>query len=857
MSPKVSVVIPVYNASAYLPQCLDTILLQTLMDIEVICVNDGSTDNSSEVLAAYTQMDERLKVIHQENAGAAVARNRGMKEATGEYIIFLDADDFFAADMLEKMLAAAQKDQSDVVVCGYYIFDSVKQQCLRAVLPSLPEKVASPFAPADCPEKLFTFMSPNAWTKLVRTDFIKKEGILFDDQPYCNDLFFTCSALALARKISVIPAPFIFYRVNTKTQISFNKTKNILPLLSTFSRLYDTLKDKGVKNFEHNYFDRLMVNLYYELGHRSRKTQVESLMSIRKMLPPEIIHQFFLTGERPAVSIIVPVYNAAKFLPECLDSCIHQTLEDIEIICVDDGSTDNSLDILQQYARRDKRIKIITQENQGLPISRNNAMSIAAGKYIQFLDSDDYLDTKACECLYFYAEIFGLDMLFFTAVDFQDETKELVDIPYHNLTWLPEDFIPVFTWQNVKEVIMGVAVTACLTFYKHDFLKENNIHWINQRLCYEDSPFFIESFFKAKRVGALKEPFYQRRVHGAAITQNMANNFPDYCKICRMTLKIAKQYADDEAFLHLFYGYTQKVYANYLPLPASAKIKFVHTLLALYNDLKNEYGLPLSDEIEERFKTVSNPCPVRGKYKIAILYIATGKYIDFWKKFYKATEKYFLPEHEKTYFLFTDHQDLDLPKNVVPVHIENEVWPYITLKRYHYFCDQKETLKKFDYLYFMNANLIFQAPIGNEVLPSSEQGLMVTIHPWYLSVQRERFTYETNQRSKAYIAPNEGRYYFMGSFNGGTSQAFLKLAEKIKEWTDIDLTNNVIPLWHDESMLNRYMIDYMNKKNPLVLLPEYVVPGDMNLKYEGIKGILLDKKRELGMDYLRQIKKYD
>ena len=117
MAPKVSVIVPVYNVAEYLGQCLDTILLQTLQDIEVICVDDGSTDNSLNILNTYAMFDERLKVIHQENAGAGPARNRGIKEATGDFLIFLDGDDFFHPEMLEKMVVKAEEDNSDVVIC--------------------------------------------------------------------------------------------------------------------------------------------------------------------------------------------------------------------------------------------------------------------------------------------------------------------------------------------------------------------------------------------------------------------------------------------------------------------------------------------------------------------------------------------------------------------------------------------------------------------------------------------------------------------------------------------------------------------------------------------------------------------
>ena len=114
---KVSVIIPVYNVEQYLNQCLDSVINQTLKDIEIICVDDGSTDNSFKMLEEYAQKDNRIKVIHQKNKGAAAARNEGLYIAQGKYLSFLDSDDFFEIDMLEQMYNCAEKYNTDIVVC--------------------------------------------------------------------------------------------------------------------------------------------------------------------------------------------------------------------------------------------------------------------------------------------------------------------------------------------------------------------------------------------------------------------------------------------------------------------------------------------------------------------------------------------------------------------------------------------------------------------------------------------------------------------------------------------------------------------------------------------------------------------
>ena len=116
---KISVVVPVYNVGVYLEKCLDSLLAQTLDDIEILCINDGSTDNSLEILQKYAQKDERIKIFDKENEGQGVGRNIGIKNATGEFIAFVDPDDWVELDMYEKMYAQAKKLDSQVVFCDY------------------------------------------------------------------------------------------------------------------------------------------------------------------------------------------------------------------------------------------------------------------------------------------------------------------------------------------------------------------------------------------------------------------------------------------------------------------------------------------------------------------------------------------------------------------------------------------------------------------------------------------------------------------------------------------------------------------------------------------------------------------
>ncbi len=242
--------------------------------------------------------------------------------------------------------------------------------------------------------------------------------------------------------------------------------------------------------------------------------------------------------------------------------------------------------------------------------------------------------------------------------------------------------------------------------------------------------------------------------------------------------------------------------------------------------------------------------------KIAILYIATGKYIVFWKDFFTSCEKYFLAGYRKEYFVFTDATEFEQSTNqrVHRISHKQSGWPYDTLMRFHVFSGIKEKLQAFDYIFFFNANMLFVQTVNpEEFLPDGKKddGLMVTLHPGYFNQPRSNLPYEQEQAaSKAYITRAEGKYYFMGGLNGGKSEAYIKLIESLKINTQVDLNHNIIAKWHDESHLNKYMLD----KNPKVLSPAYGYPEGRKLPFEP-KIIIRDKNKYGGHSFLRNEKR--
>lgn len=180
---KVSVIIPVYNVESYLPRCIESVQNQTETDIEIILVDDGSTDNCGEICDRYAENDSRIKVIHQQNGGLGAARNTGIQATTSPYILFADSDDYMDADLAEKAYLAAETHQADIVMFGY---NRVYEDGRVDYSYNLPESLTNQTACSleMCPELLTA--TPSAWNKLYKTCLF--DGVCFPPRAWYEDL---------------------------------------------------------------------------------------------------------------------------------------------------------------------------------------------------------------------------------------------------------------------------------------------------------------------------------------------------------------------------------------------------------------------------------------------------------------------------------------------------------------------------------------------------------------------------------------------------------------------------------------------------------------------------------------------
>ena len=225
------------------------------------------------------------------------------------------------------------------------------------------------------------------------------------------------------------------------------------------------------------------------------------------------------------VSVILCAYNEEKYISKAIESILNQTLTDLELIIVNDGSTDNTLNIINSF--KDNRIRLINQENIGLGASRNKAMKIASGEYVTFLDADDWFSSNALKETYNEASLKNTDITFFQMVNYDDAEGRFYENDWFNLNSFDESFDGVvFTPHDCKDFLFDLSVSACQKFYKNSFLQKSMVKF-PEGIYFEDMPFFFEIFLKAQRISIIRKHFYYRRKHAKSITHIVDCNYLD------------------------------------------------------------------------------------------------------------------------------------------------------------------------------------------------------------------------------------------------------------------------------------------------------------------------------------------
>lgn len=333
------------------------------------------------------------------------------------------------------------------------------------------------------------------------------------------------------------------------------------------------------------------------------------------------------------ISVVIPIYNVEDYLEECLDSIVNQTFTDLEIICVNDGSKDNSLEILKEYAKKDDRIIVIDQENGGHAVATNVGMDRATGKYLFLMDSDDKLKLDALELTYNAAEEKDVDFVLFQAINYDDEKDQFYEAENYSMNRVA-DFVGenVFSIDDIGELSFEIAVTPWTKLYNRKFIENSHIRFA-EGLIFEDNIFFWEVLIQAERIYFLREHLFYRRWYESSSTMAGDLRFTDSIAINTMIIDVFEKYGKlTDRFKNR--SYNRKVSLTFLRF-TQIKPEFKETF---FDEMQKNFKYWVRDnEFYEYLQSIMLP---RNKFLLeSILKSKTAKELDYLVKNYDLEEE--------------------------------------------------------------------------------------------------------------------------------------------------------------------------------------------------------------------------
>ena len=393
----ISIVIPIYNAEKYLEECLNSIKNQTYKNIEVIMVNDGSKDNSETICKRFSEDDTRFRYFTKVNGGVSSARNLGLDNVKGEYITFIDADDWIAEKHLELLINSIKKTNSDIGVSSYKEFNNKDTYYIRVYTKQ--EKNLLNFEKMNRDKFLSLFpklMSANvcfnnAVSKLFRKDLVK--NLRFDTSiKYGEDLDFYFRLYLNVDSISYVDELTYVYRIHGDSTTSNFNQEHAEQELTIFKQMYEKIQEIGLPTI--HYFNKLKKLLGLRMDFLANKVLLNEYLEFLKNIEKTV------TYPNTLISVVIPIYNVSPYLRLCLESIKNQTYPHFEVLLVNDGSRDDSKDICQEFIHKDERFRYFEQENLGISAARNTGILNSNGEFITFIEGDDFVDPNYLEELY-------------------------------------------------------------------------------------------------------------------------------------------------------------------------------------------------------------------------------------------------------------------------------------------------------------------------------------------------------------------------------------------------------------------------------------------------------------------------
>ena len=514
---QVSIVIPVYNVETYLRQCLDSVLGQTFSNFEVLLVNDGSTDNSGVICQEYARLDSRFKYFEKENGGVSDARNSGLDLVQGDYVTFLDADDFLFEDHLEKLYIATTLSDADIMIGGYSRFDGsdfyfYKDHFKRDSLISFTSTQAIQFLDSMLDIQFFNFST--ACGKLFKRTLFKE--LRFPLGRYAENQFIMWKLYLNAERIYAFNGDSYVYRINKNGMSSVFSLKHLDYIEALEERIKSTKDLEGIDiNLSFNMYCYVLQRI---LGQLEEHDYIDEAKEVREKLELAEQEQYpFLTDEvkeievengGELISIVVPIYNVENYLRMCLDSIEHQTYSNIEVLLINDGSPDSSGEICQEYVARDSRFRYFEKENGGLSDARNYGIERSNGMYLTFVDSDDWLSLTYVEDLYQAAIRNDADTVVSHYTIYNESDRNYyVHIwdDYYEKTCTGEELVLELPSLELNGYIY---ITSWGILFKKELF--NNIRFPKGKVI-EDSRTNYKLFFRSNKVAYIHKEIYYHR----------------------------------------------------------------------------------------------------------------------------------------------------------------------------------------------------------------------------------------------------------------------------------------------------------------------------------------------------------
>ncbi len=449
----ISVVVPVFNCKPYIHECIDSVLNQDYPDFEVICIFDGESIEDYGCTSYLS--DSRVTLIVNEFAGVSESRNIGVSRSRGRYIYFLDGDDYLSEGALGKLVDLMESQNLDVLNFDADLFIHGKPRSEVSV--NRYERNLPVGGVVTGPAMLNIMLDQNqfrcpVWLLCIRHSFYSESNLGFYKGIIHEDDLFTYCCLMNARRTMWVGEKVSQHRIREDSIMSkdlshlnldgyirvcvelqkFNRNVFQTSIaVAYYNRVLKLVVERGALLDDDECalispLDRESYDIFVTSGDANILAKVDSRV-MSAIMPRDASLFERLAADyinRPAVSVIMPVFNASYYLHDALDDVLDQTVSNIELICVDDGSTDDSLQILKEYAERNSNITVISQENRFAGAARNTGLEIARGDYILFLDSDDRFDHRMVEMVLGSAFSNSSDVVVFGADAFDSETGE-------------------------------------------------------------------------------------------------------------------------------------------------------------------------------------------------------------------------------------------------------------------------------------------------------------------------------------------------------------------------------------------------------------------------------------------------